>query len=311
MKVFSIIVTYNATRNNWLQKCLDSLLQSTLKPEIVIVDNLSTDETVETVKSKYPSVHLIENKENKGFGGANNQGLKYALESGGEYFFLLNQDAWVENDTIEKLVYQLKINPEYGIVSPLHLNGDGSALDLKFSNQISPYSCPNLYSDFVLNKVKDEIYETKFVCAAAWMISKACLKKVGGFNPTFFHYGEDDNYCHRLHYHKLKIGIYPKTSIFHDRKDRPKSHYEERDEQNKRTILNQLSNPNISSINHLYQTKKQIKTKILKSKILLQKDAYKHLKKELEMIELYEEEIVKNLEKSKVSDKFTFLYTPL
>ncbi len=307
MEVFTIIVTYNATRNNWLQKCLDSLLKSTLKTEIVIVDNLSTDETVKVIKSKYPSVHLIENKENKGFGGANNQGLKYALESGGEYFFLLNQDAWIEKDTIEKLVTQLKKNPEYGIVSPMHLNGEGDALDLRFSNQISPYSCPNLYSDFVLNKVKEKIYETKFVCAAAWLISRECLKIVGGFSPTFFHYGEDDNYCQRLGFHNLKIGVYPNTSIFHDRKDRPKTIYEERVEVKKRIILNQLSNPNYSSSVYIKKYKSQLKNKVRKSKVLLQKEYFKHLKQELEFLELHEKDITENLKKTKSKSDFIFL----
>lgn len=307
MKVFSIIVTYNATRNNWLQKCLDSLLKSTLKNEIIVVDNLSTDETVRFIKSNYPSVHLIENKENKGFGGANNQGIKYALENGGEFFLLLNQDAWVEKDTIEKLVVQLEKNPDYGILSPLHLNGDGNALDLKFSNQISPYSCPNLYSDFVLNRVKDEIYETQFVCAAAWMISKHCLRKVGGFSPVFYHYGEDDNYCQRLHYHKLKIGVYPHTSIFHDRTERPKSQYEQKKEIQKRILLLKLSNPTISSTEQIEKTKKRLKTKLLKSQILFQHDATRHLKQELEILKIHENEIKENLEKSKDFDKFIFL----
>ena len=74
----------------------------------------------------------------------------------------------------------------------------------------------NFLSDLCLNKVSD-IYETKFVNAAAWMISRKCLEMIGGFDPLFFHYGEDYNYCQRVQYHGLKVGIVPSSSIYHNR----------------------------------------------------------------------------------------------
>src|SRR5690606_5946888 len=162
-------------------------------------------------------VILLENTDNRGFGGANNQGLKYALKHGGEYFILLNQDAYVKQNTIEELVKQSVKNHDFGIISPIHLNGDGTALDYTFSEYISPSSCKMLYSDFVINKVKDKIYLSNFICAACWLLSRKTLEIVGGFNPVFFHYAEDDNYIHRLHFKSLKIGVYPKAIIFHDR----------------------------------------------------------------------------------------------
>ena len=79
MKVFVIVVIYNGFKNNWIQKCFDSIINSTLPCQIVAIDNNSSDESVAFIKSNYSNVHLIENKENKGFGGANNQGLKYHL----------------------------------------------------------------------------------------------------------------------------------------------------------------------------------------------------------------------------------------
>lgn len=302
---YTIIVTYNATRNNWLQKCLDSLLKSTLKTEIIIVDNLSTDETVKVIKLKYPSVHLIENKENKGFGGANNQGLKYALESGGEYFFLLNQDAWVEPNTIEKLVYQLKGNPEYGIVSPLHLNGEGSALDYNFSNYIKPDRCPLLYSDFVINSVKDAIYESQFVCAAAWMISRNCLKKVGGFNPSFFHYGEDVNYVHRLMYKGLKIGVLPSTFVYHDREHRETSMFFDKRNTQKRKLLLEYSNPN-ENVAHKKRIK-QCKYQIIKNYLFLNFKEAQEVKRYKNLLIETNRKSKKNLLKSKSDLLFQFI----
>lgn len=243
MKTFAIIVIYNGMRRDWINKCFSSIESSTIPVQIIAIDNNSTDGSVDFIKNHFPKTILITSEKNLGFGGANNLGLKTALKMGGEYFFLLNQDAWVEPDTIEKLVIQAKQNPEYGIISPLHYNGKGSALDFNFSDQIAPSRCYNLYSDFVSSRVEDRVYTSSFVCAAAWLLTKQSLELVGGFNPIFFHYGEDDNYVHRLHYKGLKLGVYPFAQMYHDREERPKSQYESYVELNKKFLLKDASNP--------------------------------------------------------------------
>lgn len=305
MNVSSIIVTYNATRNNWLYKCLDSLQRSSIKVDVIVIDNASTDDTVDIIKEKYPSVSLIENQENKGFGGANNQGLKYALENGGEYFFLLNQDAWVEENTIEKLVAIAKENPQYGIVSPIHLNGNGNALDYNFSNYISPSHCNNFYSDFVLDRVQNKIYESGFICAAAWLLSKECLLKVGGFSPTFFHYGEDDNYVQRLQYKDLKIGVYPFSKIFHDRETRSQNPFNSDEKRQERQALINSSNPLIlREIDSEINTFKRKKIKYL---LLMNQKMYKQMRREITFRLKHRSIIKENFQKSVSTQKYIFL----
>jgi GT2 family glycosyltransferase len=242
-KVFSIIVTYNANKNNWLYKCIDSLISSELKTDIIIVDNFSTDTTCEIIKKMYPSVFLIENKQNLGFGKANNIGIKKAYELGADYFFLINQDAWIENETVLKLVKIAKQNSEFGIISPMHLNGKGNALDRNFSYYLSVNFCQNILSDIYMIKFEDKIYSLKFVNAACWLISRSCIETVGGFSPTFFHYGEDVNYCQRLLYHGYKIGVVPDARVYHDREERPVSVFFDDDLKYKRKIVLFLSNP--------------------------------------------------------------------
>ena len=83
-KVFSIIVTYNALRNNWIIKCLESLQNSSVKSEIIIIDNNSYDKTIEVVEKNFPNVSCIKNQKNIGFGQANNIGIKYALNMNNE-----------------------------------------------------------------------------------------------------------------------------------------------------------------------------------------------------------------------------------
>jgi GT2 family glycosyltransferase len=215
-KIFTIIVTYNGMK--WYRKCFDSLRNSSIPLQIIVIDNASTDNTVAFIKESYPEIRLIESKENLGFGKANNIGFKYALENDADYVFLLNQDAWVYPDTIEQLCKQMEQNPEYGVLSPIHLNGTEKSLDNNFANYINNEKCSNLISDYIVkSKPEDRIYQIEFVNAALWLISKDCLNKIGGFCPLFAHYGEDSNYADRLRYHNIKIGIYPYAWAVHDR----------------------------------------------------------------------------------------------
>ena len=201
---------------NWIQKCLNSLLDSLVKIEIIVIDNASTDETVNFIQKKYSQVDLIVSKENLGFGKANNIGIKYAIDNGADYVFLLNQDAWVEPNTIEKLLEVHKIHPKYGILSPIHLNGTYDRIDENYFHYSSRDHYENLWYDCFLSKMK-EVYSTERVNAAAWFMSRECIDRVGLFNPMFKHYGEDDNYCDRAKYHGFKIGIVPSVTICHDR----------------------------------------------------------------------------------------------
>ncbi|WP_417558556.1 glycosyltransferase family 2 protein [Mesoflavibacter zeaxanthinifaciens] len=215
-KIFILIVTYNAMP--WIERCLGSCANY----EVVIIDNASTDGTIQYIKQNYPNIYIKSQMKNLGFGQANNKGLSYVLEQGAQYVFLLNQDAFLQVDSIEKLVSAHKANPEYGILSPIHLNGSGERLDRSFSHCLAFDNSPDFYSDFVLQKPLRQIYETPFINAAGWLMTKEMLCAIGGFDPLFFHYGEDENYCQRALYHRFKIGVVPTAFMRHDREDRPR-----------------------------------------------------------------------------------------
>lgn len=279
MKIFVIIVLFNGKK--WLNKCVGNLFESTVPLEVIIIDNASTDGSAEYVKNKYPKVELILSAENLGFGKANNIGMKKAMETGADYVFLLNQDAWIEANTIELLLK--RHDADYGIISPMHLNAEGTKMDLNFSSYLSADCCPGLLSDLFFKKLKDGLYEVDFVNAAAWLISRKCLDTVGGFSPAFFLYGEDDNYVHRLKYHGLKIGILPSSLVYHDREERTKNIFSKGNNVEDRIRLLNYCDPNknydiISDI-------RLLKKRMLKQILLLRKQEVKgarRLIKELE-----------------------------
>lgn len=215
MKVFVIIVVYKGQR--WYDKCFGSLHESTIPLQVVAVDNSPGDEDAEYIKAHFPEVHLIKTDENLGFGRANNIGMRYALDHGCDYMFLLNQDTWIDKDTIAKLIQIAETHPEYGIVSPIHLNAGRTAINMLIGLG-THYRNEKLLSDIYLNKIED-IYETNYVNAAAWLLPRKTLEIIGGFDPIFKHYEEDDNYLNRVIYHGLKIGVCPAAQLVHDHKD--------------------------------------------------------------------------------------------
>ncbi len=204
-KVVVIIVTYNGSK--WLNKCLQSLQQSVLPVSVIAIDNASTDNSVEILK-QFSFVEVVQSETNLGFGKANNIGIHKALEQNFDYCFLLNQDTWIEPDTIQNLVAIASQNEKYGIVSPMHFSPDETSLDANFE----------MYWKRKTNEISEFVDEVPFVNAAAWLLSKKVIEKVGYFEPMFNHYGEDRNYADRVHYHGFKTVIVKNSKIYHDRK---------------------------------------------------------------------------------------------
>lgn len=204
------MVTYNGAA--WIEACLKSLLVSTIIPKIVIVDNNSCDSTVKLVTSLFPEVKLFVNKRNIGFGSANNLGIRFALRAGADYVLLLNQDAKVDPAMIGLLVNLLNEYSDFGIVSPLHLDYQGTGIDPGFLTYIK--NDVRLISDAFLGGLQ-ELYEVPFVPAAVWLLTRQVLDEVGGFDPIFFMYGEDLDFCDRVRVRGFKIGLAPKALAYH------------------------------------------------------------------------------------------------
>lgn len=213
MKVFVIIVTYQGIK--WYDRCFSSLRNSTLPIKTIVVDNSPKNDTVDYIKQNYPEIHLIKSETNLGFGKGNNLGLRYALEQGCDYVFLLNQDTWLlDCNVIEELIKVHLNNPDFGLLSPMHLRANLKELGMLWEDG-NNHCSKKLLSDLYCHSVK-EIYETNYVNAAAWLLPRKTIETVGGFDPIFNHYEEDDDYLNRVRYHGFKIGLCPSVRIVHD-----------------------------------------------------------------------------------------------
>ena len=233
-----VVVTYNG--EPFIEKCINAIQEESPSSPIHAIDNGSVDNTLSILDSL--GVSPIKTNENLGFGKANNIGISRALSLNAEHVFLINQDAYLEKGSLLRFFEKPESN-QTALHAFIQLNGIGDRLDSKFSSHyLTEAYCPDFLDDLYFNTLKST-YISKFVNAAAWLIPKALLLKVGGFNPSFFHYGEDDNYVHRLHHHGYELMLHPDCKVHHDREDRPQSEFFNDTKSKERLFLQRISLP--------------------------------------------------------------------
>lgn len=211
MKFSIILVNYNTKK--LLKDCIDSLIFNIkdVNYEIIVVDNNSTDGSIEMLENKYVNkIRLIKNNKNLGFGIANNLGAKIAR---GEYLFFLNSDIIAKEDILSGLAKIFESRPEIGILAPRLILPDGSEQKFAFGN------FPSL-AGLILGKIKKDTAEKKYVkidwvSGAALAIRKNLFDQVGGFDENFFMYFEDMDLCKRIGEAGYKIEVLPSVQVVH------------------------------------------------------------------------------------------------
>ena len=216
-KVLVIVVTHEGS--SWMDACLGSVERSEVPLDAIVIDNASTDGTPALVRDRFPWAEVIENKENVGFGAANNTGLSLAVSRGYPFVYLLNQDAYLRPDTIGRLIRAYEMNPRCAVLSPLQLAADGSP-DAEFERR-----CPRSVVEKGLSgrSVEGESYTVPRIMAAHWLLPVEAVKEIGGFAPIFPFFGEDDNWCRRARKKGWKVAVVPSASAVHDRTGRKES----------------------------------------------------------------------------------------
>jgi GT2 family glycosyltransferase len=204
MKILVIVVTFNGLK--WLERCLGSVRASEVPADLYVWDNDSTDGSADWIQGHFPEAKLVRSADNLGFAEANNMGMRYALEKGYDYVYLLNQDAWIEPSTLGTLIAASEAHPEYAVLSPLQMTDGFTGLDAQFGK--------------ILRSAQNDKRSVRRVMAAHWLVPRKALEVIGLFDALFPLYGNDDNWCDRARYHGFKIGIVPQARAVHDRATR-------------------------------------------------------------------------------------------
>lgn len=203
MDISIIIVSYNTV--DLTLKCLASLqMTDGLEKEIFVVDNASCDQSVEMIGTQFPSINLIANKDNRGFGAANNQALKKCR---GSYIIFLNPDTTVKPDTFQKTVTFMEANQHIGLAGAKILNPDGT-----LQESVS-YKYPG--EKFTSGETSNLRGNIACVLGAFMIARKPLLDELQGFDEDFFLYGEDQDLAWRIREKGFSIGYIEDAEVFH------------------------------------------------------------------------------------------------
>lgn len=208
-QVFIVILNWNGYKNT--SECLDSLKKLDYSNyKIVIVDNGSTDDSVNKIKAVYPDITLIENKKNLGFGGGCNVGIRFALEHRADYIWLLNNDTIVDKNALSEMVKVAENNPEVGAVGsilyyvdePMKIQAWGGGYVNMWAGVPRQFNKP----------VSDD--KLQYITGASLLLRSSALLQVGLFDERFFMYWEDTDLGFKLRKAGWKLAV-ANSKIWH------------------------------------------------------------------------------------------------
>ena len=219
LKDLSIIIV-NHNNRSFLLQTLSSLSKSlnSLNHEIIVVDNASSDGSLQAVKQDFPAVKRIALSQNIGFARANNVGVRHTSR---QYLFLLNNDTYVPEGAIQKLLELKKKHPEFGIVAPIVFYPDetpqlswGKDLHL-FSEVFLKFFAKRWYAWRFKRKRRTITQNVDWVSGACFLIERKLYEQIGGFDENFFLYVEDADLCRRIRHLGYTIHLTSEAWIIH------------------------------------------------------------------------------------------------
>jgi N-acetylglucosaminyl-diphospho-decaprenol L-rhamnosyltransferase len=217
-EVSVVVVTFNSAE--WIERCLASVRGR----ETIVVDHGSTDGTLEIVRREFPDARVIE-QENVGMGGGNNTGMRVAS---GRYFLLLNADAWMLDDAVERLVEFADEHPDAAVVGPRLLNPDGSlqrsarafptlwrlTTEYLFLRKLAPRSrALNTFYEGGFDH--DEVRQVDWLFGACLLVRRDAADEVGLFDEDFFMFSEETDWCYRFGEAGWSVYFFPGAEAVH------------------------------------------------------------------------------------------------
>jgi len=216
--VSAVVVTLDA--RPWIERCLDSVRSH----ETIVVDVGSTDGTLELVRGRFPDAQLVE-IENRGLAAGWNEGIRRAS---GRYVLILNADAWMLDDAIEKLAAFVDAHPEAAVVAPRLLNLDGTlqrsvrgfptlwrlATEYLFLRKLAPRSSA-LNAFYAGGFEHDTVREAEFVMGAVMLVRREAIDAVGPLDEDFFLFSEETDWHYRFERAGWKVFFTPDAEAVH------------------------------------------------------------------------------------------------
>jgi GT2 family glycosyltransferase len=217
-KIKVVVIIPNWNLKNDLSECIHSLRASKeIQPGIIVVDNASSDGSVETIRSQFPTIKIIQFPENRGYPAALNAGIRAARATKPDYYFALNNDVIVPPDVLKTLVQVMEENPTIGISTPLVVYHDKPDIIQSLGDKTYPLMpVPIRYGLNDHDQAKyHKIQKFDYVFGCALFIRKEVFETIGLFDASYFMQYEDGDFCRRARDHGWEIARVGTTKILH------------------------------------------------------------------------------------------------
>lgn len=215
-KIFIIILNWQRFEDT--VACCDSLLKyNTPNTHLLVVNNSLSKVEAQKLYRRFSKIKVLNVKRNLGFAEGNNLGIQYALKKKTDYILLLNNDTVVTNNFLSGLIDYAKTDKRVGIIGPKILYYHSDKI---WFNGVKLYPLLGLFRHQEINKdnhvsYRQNPFPTDYVCGAAMLIKHQVLEDIGFFNPSYFAYFEEADFCYRARKKGYQSVIVPRSIIFH------------------------------------------------------------------------------------------------
>jgi len=181
--------------------------------QLLVIDNASPDQSGSQLERRLARSEFLQLPQNRGYTGGNNEGVKLALRATADYVLIVNPDVRLPPDTIETYVDIFSKDPRIAAINSIQVEADGLTIDRSF---LAGVLIPAGYTDelFLPNRYPSQ-FEVRALFGAALMVKTEALRKVGGFDPLYFAYGEDVDLSRRMRYHGFTLVATPRSPVVH------------------------------------------------------------------------------------------------
>jgi GT2 family glycosyltransferase len=212
-----VAVILNTNRRDDTLECLESLMASTHRTQLALVlDNQSTDGSVPAIHTRFPSVEVIELRENKGYAGNNNVGIQAALERGADWVFVLNEDTVLAPTCVRELLSVANADASIGIVGPLVYHHDEPRVIQSAGGGLS-----DRWEGFHHGQNEPDIgrfqepHSVQWITGCGILVRRAVIEQIGGIDERFFIYWEETEWCLRARKAGWRIVQVPAAKMWH------------------------------------------------------------------------------------------------
>jgi GT2 family glycosyltransferase len=212
-----ITVILNTNRRDDTLECLASLQQSDYSNQrVIVLDNASSDDSVAAIGEYFPGVEIIELKDNKGYAGNNNVGIKAAVAKSADWVFVLNEDTVLDPSCLSEMVRAGEQDPTIGIVGPLVYHHDEPDVIQTAGGRFSPYlEATHLAQNEPDTGQYRKPRKVDWISGCAILVRREVIEDVGVLDERFFYYWEETEWCLRAGKSDWKIINVPTARLWH------------------------------------------------------------------------------------------------